>query len=93
VNRLRRFYRWSRRTRNRFTLIWGVCLWGILCSISMLTLAARDGTQFSVPAIAIIFLVFLACGYLWGTVMWWGLLLTERVMRALRNRQQRRRSN
>jgi hypothetical protein len=53
----------------------------------MLTLAARDGVQFSGPAIGIIILVFLVGGYLWGTASWWLFRLIKQVACALRSRR------
>ena len=76
----------------RFVLIWGVCLWGGISSIFILTLLAHDGARLPGPTVGIVALLFLVGGYLWATAMWWFFCLTKSVARAFLSRRQRRRS-
>jgi hypothetical protein len=92
MERFRRFNAWSRRTMNRFALIWGVCLFGTLSSILLVGRMVWDGVHLSPSAVGMIVLLAIPASYLWGTVMWWYLFLAEKTMRALRNRRQQRRS-
>jgi hypothetical protein len=59
--------RWSMATRRRFTLIWGICIFGGLASV--ITPIVLDDWP-PRPAWLIVAPLWMIGGYLWGMIMW-----------------------
>ena len=59
--------RWSMATRHRFTLIWGVCVFGGLASVITPILVDDWPPR---PAWLIVVPLWMIGGYLWGMIMW-----------------------